>query len=73
MAVGNGSDTAPATGAPSSKASHLGVERGLVDEDQAPWIPLRLLAAPEPASGCYIRAVLLGGARRFFLNSGPYA
>ena len=73
MAMGNGPYAAPTTGAPASQAGHLGVERGLVDKDQAPRIPPGLLAAPERASGRYIRPVLLGGARRFFLNSAPSA
>jgi len=66
MAVRHGADAALAPAAPAVEAGHLGVERRLVDEDQAPRIPLRLLAAPELTRGRYIRPVLLGGARRFF-------
>jgi hypothetical protein len=36
-------------------------------------IPGWLLSAPKPAGGFNVRPILLGGARRFFYNSGPAA
>jgi hypothetical protein len=66
MAMGDGPDATPALQAAPIEPGHLRIESRLVDEDQAPGIPLGLLAAPELAGGRNVRPVLLGSARRFF-------
>ena len=66
MSLRHGPEAALAPAAPAIQAGHLGVEGRLVDEDQAPEIPLRLLPTPELARGRYVRPVLFGGVRRFF-------
>ncbi len=47
-------------------SGHLGVDASLINEDQPPHVPERLLSPPVAASQDQIRPVLLGGARRFF-------
>ena len=54
-------------------AGHLGVQTRFIDKDQPANIPVGLLPAPKPSGGFDIRAVLLGGARRFFYSSDPVA
>jgi hypothetical protein len=50
-------------------AGHLGVQTRFIDEDQLANIPAGLLPAPKLSGGFDIRALLLGGARRFFYSS----
>lgn len=71
MAVRYGGDTALADWRPPVKPGHLGIEPGLVDEDQAARIPMRLLLSPGEAGGLNVGPILLGGARRFFYSSTP--
>lgn len=50
------------------EASHLGVQSGLIEEDQSLRLPFSLLGAPALAGGQEVLPVLLGGAQRFFYN-----
>ena len=73
VAVGHLAEAPAPSWAPAPKSGHLRIERRLVDKDQMAWIPIGLLAAPASARPGYVRAILLGGVRRFFLNLGPCA
>ena len=55
-----------ATSGPAAKTCHLGRGSGLVDEDQALGIKVRLILEPRPALGCDVGALLLAGVCRFF-------
>jgi hypothetical protein len=61
------------TWAATIQTGQLGIQARFVDEHQPADIPVRLLPAPKPPGGFNVRSILLGGARRFFLNSGPTA
>jgi hypothetical protein len=50
-------------------AGHLGVQAGLINKHQFVDIPAGLLPSPKPPRGFNVRAILLGGARRFFYSS----
>ena len=71
VAVRNGSDAALSPGAAPVQTRQLGVERGLIDEDQTPLIPAGLVSAPPAPGQRDIRTLLLGGVRRFFYSSDP--
>ena len=73
MTVGHLAEAASTPQAPTPQPGHLRVERRLIDEDKTGRVPIGLLLAPAGPSQRYIRPVLLGGVRRFFLNSGPCA
>lgn len=55
-----------ALGAPTAQRSHVGLDPGLIDEDQAPRIKTRLPGSPSPTSAGNIGASLLKGEQRFF-------
>jgi hypothetical protein len=62
---------APAAGSTAVKPGHLGVGAGLVNEDELVGIDKGLRGAPDAAPGRDIRTVLLGRAKRLFLNDSP--
>jgi hypothetical protein len=47
-------------------ADHLRRDRGLIDEDEARRIELRLLGLQRRALGGDVRPILLGGVQSFF-------
>jgi hypothetical protein len=47
-------------------ADHLRRDRGLIDEDEARRIELRLLGLQRSALGGDVRPILLGGVQSFF-------
>jgi hypothetical protein len=49
-----------------SEPGHLGGRTGLVDEDQALGVEIRLLVEPRPAPRGDVGPFLLAGVRRFF-------
>ena len=49
-----------------AQPGHFGRGAGLVDEDQALRIKVRLGGEPGPAPDCDVGPLLLGGVRRFF-------
>ena len=55
----------------SSQPGHLGRGTGLVDEDQAPWVEVRLVYEPSPAPGCDVGPILLGCVRCFYGMARP--
>ena len=71
VAVGNRRETTAAPGAASVTPRHLGVEAGLVDEDQPRTIQRGLRLAPTLPRGFDVGPLLLGGVDRFFYSSGP--
>jgi hypothetical protein len=66
MAMGNADAQALAPRCAAAKACHLGVQPGLVDEDQAFGIQIRLRLEPGDARRCDVRAVLLVCVADFF-------
>lgn len=71
VAVRHGSDAALPPETASVQTRQLGVERGLIDENQPPVVPARLVPAPPGPGESDIRPLLLGGVRRFFYSSDP--
>ena len=59
-------DQTPASGTPASERSHVGLDPGLVDEDEARWIGLRLMRLPAGSLAGDVRSVLLGREHGFF-------
>jgi hypothetical protein len=55
----------------SVEPGHLRVQAGLVDKHQPLAVPLGLRLTPQDSGGLDIRALLLGGVRRFFYSSNP--
>ena len=55
-----------------AQAGHLGGRAGLVDEDELGRVELGLELEPGLAARGYIRARLLAGMRRLFLNVIPW-
>lgn len=51
---------------PTSQRSHVGLDPGLIDEDQALWIEARLPRSPSPTPAGNISAHQLKGEQRFF-------
>ena len=51
---------------PAAQRGHVGLDPGLIDEDQAPRIKTRLPGSPSPTSAGNIGASLLKGEQRFF-------
>jgi hypothetical protein len=58
--------TALAYGSAPIASGHLGIDAGLINEDESLHVPEWLLGSPVAARKDQIRPVLLGGARRFF-------
>ncbi len=52
--------------APATQRRHVGLDPGLVDEDQACWINAGLIAGPLRASARQLRPELLGRQNGFF-------
>jgi hypothetical protein len=50
---------------PASERRHVGLGPGLIDEDEAGRIDLRLMALPPSATSCDVRAILLAGDNVF--------
>jgi hypothetical protein len=73
VAVRDGAETTLTHRAATMVAGHLGVQTRFIDKNQMTNVPAGLLPSPKLAGGFDIRAVLLGGARRFFYSSGPVA
>ena len=48
------------------RARHVGLGPGLIDEDQAGWVKLALIALPLGPSSCHVGTILLAGAQAFF-------
>lgn len=65
--MGHPGDAAAAFGATPVEPGHLGVQAGLVDEDQLLAVPTWLGASPQDPGRLDIRLFLLGGVRRFFI------
>jgi hypothetical protein len=51
---------------PASEGRHVRLGPGLVDEDEAGWIDLRLMPLPPGAAARDVRAILLAGEDGFF-------
>ena len=51
---------------PSAQRSHVGLDPGLVDEDEALWIKASLPRSPAAAAAGHIKAALLKSEQRFF-------
>jgi hypothetical protein len=51
---------------PTPERRHVGLDPGLVDEDEPPWIEIRLKGPPSPSSPRDVGAGLLKGEQRFF-------
>ena len=66
MAMRDSGTAALAALGPAAKACQLGRGSGLVDEDQALGIKVRLGFEPSLASGCDVGPLLLAGVCRFF-------
>src|SRR5580700_629229 len=71
MPVGDLGRQSLAHGCPPAKTGHLGVGPAFIHEDQAGgWTSRPPLMPMGPLFG-HVRAVLLGGAQRFFYSSSP--
>ena len=66
MAMRRKSSQAMTLRAPSTKRGHVGLDPGLVDEHQTPWIEACLPRPPAPPSAGDIGAGLLKGEQCFF-------
>ena len=65
--VRDGGDEAGAAGTPPIPAGQLGLDGGLIHEDEASTVEVSGLGAPALAGGQHIRPVLFSGAQDFFL------
>ncbi len=72
MAMGDGGAAALAPRRPAAAAGHLGRGAGLVDEDEAVRLQIRLAGEPGVAAGGYIGPILLGGMRCLFFSVTPW-
>ena len=72
VAMRNGGAAALAPRAAPAQAGHLGGRPGLVDEDELQRVELGLEFEPGLPPRGYIRARLLAGVRRLFLNVIPW-
>jgi hypothetical protein len=68
MAMGHGSAASLAPRRTTVKARHFGVRGGLVNEDDARRIEIKLFFEPRFARRVHRAAALLGGVRRLFLR-----
>ena len=68
MAVWNRGKTALSFWSPPVDPRHLGGGACLVNEDQPRRIKIELPLEPRLASSLHVKALLLGGMRRLFLN-----
>ena len=59
-------DQAPAPRPAAVEAHHLGVDAGLVDEDQLGGVEVRLISLPPGARLGHVRSILFGGMQSFF-------
>ncbi len=66
VAEGHSVPAARAFRRPALKARHLGLDAGLVEEDEAMRIDEGLGRPPQLAAGCDVGPVLLGRAQGFF-------
>lgn len=73
MAVRHGADRSLAERRTTIGPCHVGLDPGLVDEDQAMRVQSRLVLAPRRARSGDIRAILLGGMECLFLSVSPNA
>ena len=55
-----------APGRPTVETGHLGVDPGLIDEDQALGIDEALRGVPDPAPGGHVGTILFCGLQAFF-------
>ena len=67
MAEGGFARQARALGRPASERRHIGLGRGLVDEDQPRGLDLRLILQPLRAASGNVGTVLLAADRRLLL------
>lgn len=73
MAEGGVALEARAAGAPAPQGRHVGLDPGLIDEDEAGGVDARLIFQPLLASAGDVRAALLAGDQRLFLCVSPCA
>jgi hypothetical protein len=73
MAMRHGADRALTAWSTGMGANHVGLDPGLVDEDQALCDQRRLLLAPRAPRGGDVGAGLLGGMECLFLSVRPNA
>lgn len=66
MAIWRVGDKPLAARAPATQRRHVGLDPGLVEEDQACWINAGLIADPLRASARQLRPELLGRQNGFF-------
>ena len=66
MAVRGEAAQTLALGPPSAQRRHVGLDPGLVDEDQPAWVDPALVGLPAGALEGDVRARLLGGQHGFF-------
>ena len=71
MPMRNGRDHALASCSAAKQSGHVGLDPGLVDEDQPPRLQPGLLLAPVSAGRGNVGAILLGRTERLFLNVSP--
>jgi hypothetical protein len=50
---------------PAAQRGHVGLDPGLIDEHQPPWIDIRLKGPPAPPPAGDVGAGLLKGEQRF--------
>ena len=70
MAVGEAGDEPVAAAAAAAQPRYLGVQTGLVDEDQPLGVEVELALEPRPAPSQDVRPILLAGVRGLLWN-GP--
>lgn len=69
VTVRDGAETTLTQRAATMMAGHLGIQAGFINKHQLADIPAGLLPSPKPPGSFNVRAILLGGARRFFYSS----
>jgi len=55
-----------AFGRPAAQTRHVGLDPGLVDEDEATWIETALISLPARAFARHVGSILFGGVKAFF-------
>jgi len=71
VAVRHAGDQALASGCPAVLPNHVGLDRGLVQEEQPAWGQAGLLLLPVRTRSRDVRTVLFGGMQRLFLCVSP--